>query len=267
MAVDGSNGRGSSWKVVERLFLALPSAVLIVGWIKRYHPLWFILVGAAATGVAAVYLWRWSWLRWLYGRLPLAIKADLPRANADLGRRNRILGFIMDFTRWTNGLAEADVISRHEYFRRINRRFIDFVQDEFPQVQRIAILVPDGEGNLMIEHGARFEPGRELEVRLSLADSAAGYALSRDETFYSGKLSTDPHSRYRALPGSKVIESLLCIPVRVDGPRSVAVLSCDSVLPDMLDEDNIELVETLTRVLGTCWTVYGLLEGSARCHE
>ncbi len=192
---------------------------------------------------------------WLVAKLQTAeAVARYEKTVNALELRGKSLGAAADLSRWTAdfiAMPQAGPVSQR--FKQMNEGLIDVLRDLFPQVERIALFVPEN-NILRIAFSARFAPDRVESLRLPVNDSAAGYAYLSGKRYFSANLSEAKDALYHALPESRDIRTLLCIPVK-NGGKIFGVLSMDSRSPNALDMDIIELIETLCGIIAISWVV------------
>ncbi|MDR6227234.1 GAF domain-containing protein [Desmospora profundinema] len=89
---------------------------------------------------------------------------------------------------------------------------------------KVCIFVDAGDGMLKVHEAAAHSPNGMRKLRLSIADSAAGYTYQTGEIFFSGEIHT-PGSRFKAHPKAQsTYHSLICAPVK-SGDAVLGVLS------------------------------------------
>jgi transcriptional regulator with GAF, ATPase, and Fis domain len=89
---------------------------------------------------------------------------------------------------------------------------------------KVCIFVDAGDGTLKVHEAAAHSPEGMKKLRLSIADSAAGYTFTTGEIFFSGEIHT-PGSRFRKHPKAQsTYHSLICVPIQV-GDQVLGVLS------------------------------------------
>ncbi|SFS51025.1 GAF domain-containing protein [Marininema halotolerans] len=89
---------------------------------------------------------------------------------------------------------------------------------------KVCIFIDAGEGNLRVHEAATHSPSGMRKLRLSIADSAAGYTYHTGEIFFSGQIHT-PGSRFRVHPKAQTMyNSLICVPIKL-GEKVLGVLS------------------------------------------
>ena len=181
-----------------------------------------------------------------------------------LALRGNVLGAATDFSTWVGDfIAIPHAQDRDRAFASLNNAFIDTLRDIFTQAERIAIFAPSTDKqNLEIRFSARFDPERPKLVKLPINKSAAGQAYLTGTNYFQGDLLHEPNKIYHALPGSRRIQTLLCVPVTAHG-RTYAVLSMDNVSSHAINSDIVELVATLCRTMALAWAVSSIvpLEG------
>lgn len=89
---------------------------------------------------------------------------------------------------------------------------------------KVCIFVDAGDGTLKVHEAAAHSPNGMRKLRLSIADSAAGYTYQTGEIFFSGEIHT-PGSRFKAHPKAQsTYHSLICAPIK-SGDDVLGVLS------------------------------------------
>ncbi|PTM59134.1 GAF domain-containing protein [Desmospora activa] len=89
---------------------------------------------------------------------------------------------------------------------------------------KVCIFIDTGDGHLKVHEAAAHTPNGMRKLRLSIADSAAGYTFQTGETFFSGEIHT-PGSRFKAHPKAQsTYHSLICAPIK-SGDEVLGVLS------------------------------------------
>ncbi|MBG9773580.1 GAF domain-containing protein [Brevibacillus laterosporus] len=117
---------------------------------------------------------------------------------------------------------------------------------------RVAIFVPDGNGQLKIHQGVGFSPEGKKKLRLSL-ETAAGFAFKNGESYFSGDV-TAAGDRFRRHPkAKKTYHSLICVPIKCD-KMVIGVLSIDGEEPNSFVKDDQDYLEYFANAL------FGLLQ-------
>jgi GAF domain-containing protein len=89
---------------------------------------------------------------------------------------------------------------------------------------KICIFIDAGDGTLKVHEAAAHSPDGMRKLRLSIADSAAGYTFQTGEPFFSGEIHTTG-SRFKIHPKAhSTYHSLICVPIRT-GDEVLGVLS------------------------------------------
>lgn len=238
---------------VGAFFVALWQAMIHHGWISV-----LVAVLSFSLVIAISYIRRPALRLWLVTKLQTTeMVARYENTVKALTLRGKVLGAGADFAKWTTQfIATGDHASALSFFDRMNHAFLDTIRDVFPQVERIALFVPDdaNEEFLCIAYSARFDPDRSEAVRLPVSQSAAGHAYASGTRYFTSCLSQETNAVYYPLPESREIETLLCLPIQSTS-QIFGVLSVDSRSPNVLDQDTIELIETLCTMLAVSWTV------------
>ncbi|MHB1954489.1 MAG: GAF domain-containing protein [Sulfobacillus sp.] len=229
---------------------------LVLIWRSIMHNRWTILV-LLVLALGGLFVWKkrtaisaaWKWVR--------ALTDPVNDIDSALSLRSLILGDVVRFNVWNQELIldPSVPLEFKDHFNRVNDSFLETFQDRFPQTQieRIAIFVPtQSKQELTIAYSARFEPTRQTTLKLPI-DSAAGYTFSTGERYYSGDITNEAHSRYRKLAGSTDIRTLLCVPLQDPKGNVHGVVSMDHKSINTLDEDTIELIETLCKLITVAW--------------
>ncbi|MGF7086796.1 GAF domain-containing protein [Kroppenstedtia sanguinis] len=89
---------------------------------------------------------------------------------------------------------------------------------------KVCIFTDAGDGTLKVHEAAAHSPDGMRKLRLSIADSAAGYTFQTGEPFFSGEIHT-PGSRFKIHPKAQnTYHSLICVPISI-GDKVLGVLS------------------------------------------
>lgn len=89
---------------------------------------------------------------------------------------------------------------------------------------KVCIFIDGGDGHLKVHEAAAHSPNGMRKLKLSIADSAAGYTYQTGEIFFSGEIHT-PGSRFKAHPKAQsTYHSLICAPIK-SGDKILGVLS------------------------------------------
>lgn len=117
---------------------------------------------------------------------------------------------------------------------------ISLITKDVSNLHRVAVFYNVDNVNLKILYGAGYSPEGVEKLRLSLANSKAGYCYMSGEVYYNADITLD--SSYKRNPkSSREYKSILCIPIKYNG-KTIGVLNIDGLLSDSFDKDDIDYI-------------------------